>query len=853
MDCPVCGVLLEDPELCELQALDEELAKIERQRARVLAARQSLIDALRPRLPAQPTQGPGTGAAPGWLPAPPAPGLPPPPSPSHRLPPPPPPGLRPGSTRQTPELAPARLGILLLGVGVALVALAALIFAAVAWPELSDTTRAGVLLAATTAVGVLSAALRHRLPATSEALSALLLGLLLVDWHALSVAGWGTAIPATGWWALGTGLVAAVAAGVGIGLDQVVARTMTPVLAWAAVVLAIAAFKPVAPMTALALASVVALAVPLADRLGRQPGWRGASVAAGAVAFAVWVAALVSALVAVATAGEESGVLSAAMAVASLAGAPTAWRVLGGSAGSSELDAWLSAVSALAVGAGLIVGVSGTWDAPSQLVVAAVTGVGMVAAGRLLPGRWSAGLFGAGVVFLSVAAVPAAWCATIVVSASLVGLAPWSDDLSQLVPGADGALPEPPDVWLVSTIVAGLAVAIAALATRLPGHGRAPSLPATGAAVGVGAGLAMGAVVVPAALGLRVADALVWWVIVLVGAAVLAVLVRRPPVVSAAIVLAGGVSMPATAWWAVHRWSTVAAISAFTVASGGVAAAAPRRWRPLLAATASAAALVDVGTIAAALEVAEAVIGPIVVTLAGGMVVGAAWCGRVGRAVRTAVGAVAAGGAAAGLLIASVDPDDGVLGLAVGLTVAAVAVAVAGIAPSLSAVSRSWARWGLAGLAVGAWWAWMAQVSTTVVEAYTLPAAVVLGVAGLSHRRTSSSAGSWSAYGPALVIGFGPSLMLALGDDGWLRPVLVLAAGGAALGVGARARLQAPVVVGAAVLLLEAVDTLAPVVALVPRWLIILLIGLACVWAGATFERRVRDVRRGSELLRRFR
>lgn len=848
--CPVCGVLLEDPDLRELHALDEELFEIDRRRAQVASARQALIDALRTRLPAQ-VPGAHEARSPfPWLPAPPPLGLPPPPSPTFR--PPPPPGRPSAPTTPTPELTPARLGVVLLGLGVALVALAALIFAAVAWPELGDSTRAAVLLTVTTLVGVLSSALRHRLPATSQALGALLLGLLLVDWHALSVAGLGAALPAAGWWALGTGLVAGAAAGLGIGLDHVVARVMAPLLAWTSGLLAIVAFEPVAWSAAVALAGGVALAVPLLDRLERRPGWHGASVAAAAVGGAVWVAALVAALVAVEAAAEGTGVLAAAVAVASLAGPPAALRALERTAASSELDAWLGAVSALALGGGVVVAVSGTLDPAYQPVAAGVTGAAAVAGGRVLPGRWSAGLLGAGVVFVVGAAVPAVSCAAAVVAASLVGLVPWSDDLSQLVPDADGALPAPADAWLVSTIAVGLAAAVAALATRLPGPGRARALPATAAGALVGAGLAMGAVVVPALLALRVAGALVWWVGVVVGGAVVVTVARRPPVAAAAVMVAGAVSVPATAWLAVHRWSTVAAISALAVVSGVGAAVAARRWRPLLAATAAAAALADVATIAAALEAPGVLAGPILVTVAAGMLVAAAWCDRVERAIRTAVGTVAGAGGAVGLVIAALDPDEGGLGLAVGLTVGATAVAMAGAAPSLAAASRGWARWGSAVLAVGAWWAWMAQADVTVVEAYTLPAAVVILLAGLLHRRASPDAGSWSAYGPALVIGFGPSLVVALGDDGWVRPVLVLLGGAAAVGVGVRARLQAPVVAGSAVLVVTAADTLAPVVALLPRWLVILVVGLACVWAGATFERRVRDVRRGGEALRRL-
>jgi len=829
--CPACGVLLTDPDLRRLASLDEELAGLERRCAQVASARQSLVYRLRHRLPSL-----AVGVTP-----------PPPPAPA---PPPPAPAQPPGASR--PEWTPARLGVALLGLGVALVALAALTFAAVAWPDLGDPARAGVLLTATGLVAGLTVTLRHRLPATSQALGVLSLGLLLVDWYVLWVAGWGAVLPATGWWALGTALVAGVAVGAGVGLDHVVARVLAPLLAWTSVLLAIAAFEPQAWSAAVALAAVVTAAVPLLRELGRRAGWHGATVLAAVVAGGVWGAALVAALAAVEASG-ATGVLVAAVAVGAPAGAPVAVRVwVEQAVSSSELDSWLGAAGAMAVGGAGLVGASGVLDAPPLLAAAGLWGAAAVACGRVLPGRWSAGLLGAGATFVSVAAVPATWCAAMVAVASLVELAPWSDDLGRAVPDAGAVLPDPGTAWLGATVAVGVAVGLAALATRLPGPGRARPLPSTAAAVLVGCGAAAGSVVVPALVGLSVAGALVGWAVVVVGAGLAAVGLRRPPVVAGAAVLVGGVTVPAIGWLATNRWTSVAALAGVVGASGLGAVVGPRRWRPGLAATATAAALAEVVVVGAALEAPGVVVGPALVLVAGTALVAAAWWDRAGRPGRTAVAVVAGVAGAVALPIAASDADHGELGVAVGLTLGAVAVGLAGGAPVLMARVRAWARWGAAVLAVGAWWAWMAQADVEVVEAYTLPAAGVVLVAGLLQRRASPGAGSWSAYGPALVLGLGPSLAMALGDDSWVRPVLVLAAGAGAVAVGVGTRLQAPLVAGAVVLLVEAVDTLAPVVALVPRWLLILAVGMVCVWAGATFERRVRDLRRGGDALRRL-
>jgi hypothetical protein len=85
-------------------------------------------------------------------------------------------------------------------------------------------------------------------------------------------------------------------------------------------------------------------------------------------------------------------------------------------------------------------------------------------------------------------------------------------------------------------------------------------------------------------------------------------------------------------------------------------------------------------------------------------------------------------------------------------------------------------------------------------------------------------------------------------DAGDLRPLLLALGALFVLALGVRYRLQAPLALGALVLGIDAVVQLAPyLVALydvVPRWVAIGLIGLALLGAGATYEQRVRDLRR---------
>ena len=100
----------------------------------------------------------------------------------------------------------------------------------------------------------------------------------------------------------------------------------------------------------------------------------------------------------------------------------------------------------------------------------------------------------------------------------------------------------------------------------------------------------------------------------------------------------------------------------------------------------------------------------------------------------------------------------------------------------------------------------------------TVPALLV----GVLRRRKDTQVSSWTAYGPGISVTLVPSLFAAWGDAHWLRPLLLGAAALAVTLVGARHRLQAPLVMGGTVLTLDALHELAPYIAQVagalPRW-----------------------------------
>ncbi|MEV6601042.1 hypothetical protein AB0M36_29955 [Actinoplanes sp. NPDC051346] len=142
------------------------------------------------------------------------------------------------------------------------------------------------------------------------------------------------------------------------------------------------------------------------------------------------------------------------------------------------------------------------------------------------------------------------------------------------------------------------------------------------------------------------------------------------------------------------------------------------------------------------------------------------------------------------------------------------------------------------------WWLLLAAGEVAVVEAYTVPAAGVALLAGwLTRRRAPVS--SWVAYGPALAAALLPTLATVLIGDG--QPLRRLLLGLAALAVvlaGARARLQAPVVAGGAVLVLVSLHEIALVWDLLPRWIPLAAAGLLLVGLATTLERRRRDMAR---------
>lgn len=333
-------------------------------------------------------------------------------------------------------------------------------------------------------------------------------------------------------------------------------------------------------------------------------------------------------------------------------------------------------------------------------------------------------------------------------------------------------------------------------------------------------GLAVAASLVPGVAGWSPSGA-TWWLIGVVLAGIgSALLARTDGFGSRAALGSVTVSTVIGSTW-VSTSQTLAAVGAAILAAGCAVLATWKPWRDVAAAFAVVASVV-----AAALSLDLAGVEPPFVGLIG-FVAGLAAAAVARRADLPVSTGAAALLAAIGAVGSFGDPDAASVTLAV---VAAVAV-YAGrrqtawyAAGAASATALVWLRLDLAGV--------------TVAEVYTAPAAALMLAAGFAIRARSPELGSWPAYGIGLGVAAAPTALLAVnGTDPWPRAVALLVGGLAGLWVGSERRLQAPLLVGAAAIVVAAGVALWPVAQAVPRWLLLGTTGVGLLVAGAFYER----------------
>lgn len=753
--------------------------------------------------------------------------------------PPPGPAVVPPAGRQ-----PAGLGAraLLLWLGAALLGISALTFSAVAWARLGDLGHAVLLLGATTLSTVLAIAARRRLPMTAEAFVGLTVVLALVDVYAVRRAGLGAGLSLEVWWAIGTAAVLGFAAALGRVTGRRTARFAVAALVSAPVALLIVATDWPGWAAAIAFAG---LAAALAYGLGRWGGWfypegRGVLGVQGVTA---WVVAALVALVAALEAATITDALGPAVAVTTLAAAPEIrWRRTGPGA-SSVLPAvvvgMLPALAALTVLAPLL-------DGDGVIGASVVLGGATALLSPLLPHIRRAPALLAGVAVATPGALWAFLTAVPAVAGPLGWLTdPWTGSVGtsaatvlegpQTATAFDGSWPA-----VIALAVVAAVVAVAAL-RRQPDTGRVVAL-------GIGCAAAAFAVALaPVTAGATVLIALAATAsAVALGLLAAAYAGRDEPALAAApLTGAAFAAIPTLGWAAVSAGASVVT-SALAVVVATTAALMTRREvvLPGFAALAAVAGAGFAGVVTRAAGAALPAAGFAVAIAAGLVTLLGVFAlrdrGHAGIALECAAAATALVGTSIAL--------GSTVWLAGTLTALAVATALAALRPDRRVLYGAAA--GL--LALFAVWAWLSSAEVDVVEAYTAPAAALMLAAGMRSWR-SAPGRSWLNLGPAVLLAIGPTLGLGLVNGDTVRVVVSAVLCLAAVLIGSVLRLQAPLLLGAAGLVVLGIDQWGGYLVALPRWITLGAVGVVLMWVGATFEHRRRDWRKASDAIGQFR
>ncbi|WP_371581579.1 SCO7613 C-terminal domain-containing membrane protein [Streptomyces sp. NBC_01314] len=768
----------------------------------------------------------------------------------------------PAPSLATPSVPPARrpettapsVQNVLLVLGGVLLTIAAIAFTLVSWGDMGIAGRALVLAAVTVAaLGTPVPLLRRGLRSTAEAVSGLGLALTVLDAYALhevtftgtdgmSYAAAAAAVLAVVWAAYGLGLGASAAsapkdaesrpaisrAPLRLSFPLALVAAQLPLLLWSFAVQASVETVTAVLLVTAAADTTIALLVPL------KPVRMVAVV--GAFGWGAW-GVLAAGWLSWAAAGPSAAARAAALLALAAAIALTA--------------AWLVPKPALALGTALtgglllVVGLGGiaraglpeVWTVPAHLLC----GIALLAAVRTrAPEPVRRGLAHASAVVQGLALATALPTVAIALLGPVSRVARvWSGAPVDARAAVTLDAPWPTNtatVPLVLAVVAGvLAVAVRTASWRTP------------ALVGASVLTWATALVLPAVLELPYTAGLVTQGLLVVATLGLAGFVRsaEPRGLQAPLPLTGALLAVVTSLsLALHSLATEAATLTVLATSTALFAAAARRagLGPLTApaSLAHAAALTCAIGASAGWEPQHTALLVLMVPAAAALL-----AARLGGSPMTIP--VEATGAAAGLLAIALSATHPPL-LALTLALCGVIAAGTAVRPD-----RRHIGYAATALFVLASWVRLAAWEVGSAEAYTLPVTVPALVVGHLRRRRDLTASSWTAYGPGLAVTLVPGLVAAWGDAHWLRPLLLGAAALLITLLGARHRLQAPIVLGGTALTLVALHELAPYIAQVvdalPRWAPPALAGLVLLALGATYEQRLRDARRMRDML----
>ncbi|MFC5917520.1 SCO7613 C-terminal domain-containing membrane protein [Streptomyces pulveraceus] len=846
----------------ELALLDRELARLDAHRSQLLVRRAWLLSVLTP--PARP---PATAPPPFAAPSgPPAPFAAP---------------LGPPAPFAAPLGPPAgRAGAhsaqnVLLTLGGLLLTVAAIAFTLVSWGHLGIAGRSAVLgvvtLAALAAPAVL---LRRGLSATAESLGALASVLMILDAYALhrvavpEADGLGFAAAASAVLAVAWGGYGLLLGRLRLPLPLAVVSAQLPLLLWA--------------WSAGAGASVFGWALLLTAALDCAIAVWGRGLAVRVTACAgCWTTGLLGLLVGL-TQSMSAGTAAGAVGPAALllAGAAVAlfgaWRAPTGLAVAGGTLAGLCGVAG--VGGVLRAGTAWGWSVPVYLLCGAVL---LMAVRAPLPRPVGQGLLWAS----SAVTAAAVLFSAPPVGMSLTGTVSQSARVWSGVPdgGVRGALGTADVAW---SHLAGAPVALLMVAAllglahrswdrlvRVAGPVFSPGTVWRDAAGAAAPALCWaGLTALPAVLGLSYAAAVSVQLTLVAGAFAVAVLgLRRGAGALGATALGcGTVGAVSAGFLALAAQAATYAVFAVVLVVFGAAAvlldgALARAVRALPDTRAARAA--QTLRIAQAVPACGAVVCATVLARAAGASLGldghraapvllvvpavTALLGARLRSRPVALPVELTGAVAAVAAVLMALPDRPFLALVLALS----GVLAAGTA--VRAERRPVAGYLAVALFVLATWVRLSASGVSAPEAYTLPVTVPALAIGVLRRRHDPEASSWTAYGAGLAATLVPSLFAAWADPHWERPLLLGVAALAITLAGARLRLQALLLLGGAVLALDAVHELAPyvvqVVGALPRWLPPALAGVLLLVVGATYEQRLRDARRLKETVGRMR
>ncbi len=820
--CGVCGLDLRSETAGGLRSLTGRLAATEVELASVAARRDALASELAQRRWESDRRAP----------------MPAPDIPAFR------PFARPGAGTNTAEWGVERVRNLLLWTGATLLALSALAFTAVAWTHLGPGGRAALLIAFTVVSAVMASALRSRLPATAGAFTGLTIALALIDWQVVRRAGVAPGMSTKAWWATGTAVVSGLSAGLGRIAAPVPARRAIALLLPVSAVLAIAANASASWSVALSLAVLAAAMVAALHFVTPRSDDQVVAATLRLGAGAVWFGGALYALdAAIEPTRFVETMLPAAVMLAFTLAPGLAARPAPGTFDSIDRVPMAFLVFAAVIGAALTLA-SASLGSIGMLTFAAVFGGFAIVAAPHLASTWSRAAHAAGIASGAAGLVFAVSGAAVAVFGPLAWFAEaWTGNTgtraARVVAG-----PQTSDaVGLGWCAVAILIVTAAALAcTSRPRTNARRAFDTQTRRAGAVGFVLLAIALAPIAAG---ASALVAGAVTagatalaMLGAAVAARRDDKRALTSGLLVVVTAV--PAAGWAALTRTTSIVVLATVLISALAAAAVGRSGWlRAAHAAIGTSAAI----TLAAVSMLAGDRTRP-----------SAGFAALIVAGVVMVVGSLARKDTADGPVVEIVGATGMIVGVALALpSVTWVGAGLTAMVPLFLVASvrrdRTYTYATSAGAAaLGATWVWLAGADVKVVEAYTLPAAAIALAVGTLAWKTGR-ARSWLNLGPACAIALGPTLALAIARNDDTRAVTVGIAGLAVLLLGARRRLQAPIVLGAITLVALGIDKIGPHAVRLPRWTVLAIAGALLLWVGTTFERRRDDVQRAARRL----